>query len=143
MPNFTVGDTVIVRGYGGYATVINMEADGYTPQGKTKWLCTVRFGPYQDPNTLVVDLPFGPVRKGARDRFHQFYSGRLTNIEDEAEVPDKLIAISAYTLKYIENITAAEVNAMTLDELRMLDDRHEQLMEQAQAEAQAEAQENA
>jgi hypothetical protein len=79
MPNFEVGDIVKVKGYGGYAEVLGMEEDGVTPQGHTKWLCTVRFGPYEDH---VGYVPFGPVRKGVRDRVHQFYSGRMKNIFD-------------------------------------------------------------
>ena len=86
MPDFTIGDIVTVRGYGGYAEVLSMEEDGITPQGHPKYLCTVRFGPYDEMHDkLHVDLPFGPVRKKSRDRVHQFYAGRLKNIFSDAE----------------------------------------------------------
>ena len=87
MPNFEVGDIVRVKGYGGFATVLVMEEDGVTPQGHTKWLCTVRFGPYENQ---VGYVPFGPVRKGVRDRVHQFYSGKLKNIYELDEDADDL-----------------------------------------------------
>lgn len=86
MPNFTVGDIVTVRGYGGFAEVLGMEEDGVTPQGHPKYLCTVRFGPYEENETILnTNLPFGPYRKGNRDRVHQFYAGRLKNIFEDAE----------------------------------------------------------
>lgn len=83
MPNFTVGDIVTVKGYGGMAEVLMMEEDGVTPQGHPKYLCTVRFGPNDEMHDkLHVDLPFGPTRKRSRDRVHQFYAGKLKNILD-------------------------------------------------------------
>jgi hypothetical protein len=93
MPNFTIGDIVTVRGYGGHAEVINMEVDGVTPQGHPKYLCTVRFGPYEDNETLRrIDLPYGTVGtksktnpRPRRERQHQFYAGRLTNIFEDME----------------------------------------------------------
>jgi hypothetical protein len=90
MPNFGIGDIVTVRGYGGYAEVIGMEEDGVTPQGHPKYLCTVRFGIFEENETIRnTNLPFGPVRKPGvpRDRVHQFYAGRLTNILGDDEDP--------------------------------------------------------
>jgi hypothetical protein len=85
MPNFTIGDIVTVRGYGGAAEVLAIEEDGVNPYGRPKYLCTVRFGPYEENETLkVINLPYGPYRKRNRDRVHQFYAGRLTNMFPEA-----------------------------------------------------------
>jgi hypothetical protein len=80
MPNFGIGDIVTVRGYGGMAEVMAMEEDGITPHGYPKYLCTVRFGAYEENETLKkINLPYGPYLKGPRERVHQFYAGRLTN----------------------------------------------------------------
>jgi hypothetical protein len=81
MPNFGIGDIVEVKGYGGYAKVINMEIDGYTPQGYPKYLCTLDFGGLQ---TWVEG------RKGKKVRqLHQFYASRCTNILDVDEEPQE------------------------------------------------------
>jgi hypothetical protein len=91
MPDFTIGDIVTVRGYGGMAEVVNMEEDGVTPQGHPKYLCTVDFGPYDDmPGYALKNAPqskyygVGRTLKKAQGRLHQFYAGRLTNAFPEA-----------------------------------------------------------
>jgi hypothetical protein len=89
MPDFGVGDVVTVRGYGGMAEVLSMEIDGYTPQGFPKYLCTVQFGAYEQNETIKkINLPYGPYRKGPRDRIHQFYAGRMANAFPELAETD-------------------------------------------------------
>jgi hypothetical protein len=79
MPNFGIGDIVEVKGYGGWAKVLNMEVDGYTPQGHPKYLCTVRFGLDEgEPQTWYEGKRGKKVKN-----LHTFYASQLTNIDDE------------------------------------------------------------
>lgn len=86
-----IGAIVNVQGYGGRAKVLNMEVDGYTPQGLPKYLCSVVFGPYSNGQTGTITRFNGKKnghtrsRKGApgiSNPIHQFYKSKLTNVLD-------------------------------------------------------------
>jgi hypothetical protein len=84
LPKFAPGALVNVKGYGGAAKVIKAVDDGVTPQGHTKWLYTVEFGPFSPnpynitrANGVTSRNAVGRTLKFAQGRYHDFYQSRL------------------------------------------------------------------
>ena len=96
-PKFQLQSTVTVDGYGGAATILNVEQDGFTPQGSPKWLYTVTFGAFAPTNyNTGTTTNFNgkkngqtlkPGTPGANNPLHKFYQGRLHDFYKPAD-PD-------------------------------------------------------
>lgn len=83
-----VGDLVTVKGYGGWAEVVSVTQDGWVYHRNRppipKWLCSVHFGP-NNPQVGRAHTPNGKAGrtlKYPQSALHEFYSGKLTPLEE-------------------------------------------------------------